>query len=126
MEKEEREAHQTVFMTEPSVVIVATIAFGTGIDKAGARRIFHSDLPGRVEVATRSSAARDATAVRPRRICSMGSRAPGSLPMIPMIGRLPGHTQVETIARSVHPAEASVKGLGKPSVGQHCRQSLRK
>ena len=34
MEKGEREAHQNMFMTDPGVVIVATIAFGMGIDKA--------------------------------------------------------------------------------------------
>ncbi|WP_428098329.1 DNA helicase RecQ [Candidatus Rariloculus sp.] len=49
MEKEEREAHQNVFMTDPGVVIVATIAFGMGIDKADVRYVFHADLPGSIE-----------------------------------------------------------------------------
>ena len=45
----DREAHQNLFMTEPGVVIVATIAFGMGIDKADVRYVFHADLPGSVE-----------------------------------------------------------------------------
>ena len=49
MTKEEREAHQNTFMTDPGVVIVATIAFGMGIDKADVRYVFHADLPGSVE-----------------------------------------------------------------------------
>ena len=49
MGKEERQAHQNTFMTEPGVVIVATIAFGMGIDKADVRYVFHTDLPGSIE-----------------------------------------------------------------------------
>ena len=49
MEKEDREAHQNIFMTDPGVVIVATIAFGMGIDKADVRYVFHTDLPGSIE-----------------------------------------------------------------------------
>ncbi|MCY4611087.1 MAG: DNA helicase RecQ [Gammaproteobacteria bacterium] len=49
MEKEDREAHQNAFMTDPGVVMVATIAFGMGIDKADVRFVFHMDLPGSIE-----------------------------------------------------------------------------
>ena len=49
MDAWEREAHQNIFMTDPGVVIVATIAFGMGIDKADVRYVFHTDLPGSME-----------------------------------------------------------------------------
>ena len=49
METAEREAHQNVFMTDPGVVVVATIAFSMGIDKADVRYVFHAHLPGSVE-----------------------------------------------------------------------------
>ena len=49
MDKDAREANQNVFMTEPAVVMVATIAFGMGIDKSDVRFVFHTDLPGSLE-----------------------------------------------------------------------------
>jgi len=44
-----RQSHQNAFMTDAGVVVVATIAFGMGIDKSDVRFVLHVDLPGSVE-----------------------------------------------------------------------------
>ncbi len=49
MDTMKRKVHQNEFMTNDGVVIVATIAFGMGIDKTDVRFVFHTDLPGSVE-----------------------------------------------------------------------------
>ena len=49
MNKEERDANQNIFMTDPGVVMVATIAFGMGIDKSDIRFVLHADMPGSIE-----------------------------------------------------------------------------
>lgn len=49
MSKETREANQNRFMTERGIVMVATIAFGMGIDKSDVRYVVHADLPGSLE-----------------------------------------------------------------------------
>jgi ATP-dependent DNA helicase RecQ len=49
MTKEARDANQNSFMSEAGVVMVATIAFGMGIDKPDVAYVFHTDLPGSLE-----------------------------------------------------------------------------
>ncbi|HEX7926165.1 MAG TPA: DNA helicase RecQ [bacterium] len=49
MEPEQRAAHQDRFIKEEGLVIVATIAFGMGIDKPDVRFVAHMDLPKNLE-----------------------------------------------------------------------------
>ena len=46
---EQRKDSQEAFMAEEGVVMVATIAFGMGIDKPDIRFVFHLNLPGSME-----------------------------------------------------------------------------
>lgn len=49
MESEAREAVQNRFMAGADTVVVATIAFGMGIDKANIRAVYHYNLPKSIE-----------------------------------------------------------------------------
>ncbi|WP_237153019.1 DNA helicase RecQ [Oryzibacter oryziterrae] len=49
MDRTARDANQDAFLKEESLCLVATVAFGMGIDKPNVRYVAHLDLPGSVE-----------------------------------------------------------------------------
>ena len=49
MESAARSRHQDAFLQEDGVVVVATIAFGMGIDKPDVRFVLHADMPANIE-----------------------------------------------------------------------------
>lgn len=49
LEREKRKSIQTQFMSEPNHLVLATNAFGMGIDKEDIRYVLHADIPGSME-----------------------------------------------------------------------------
>jgi ATP-dependent DNA helicase RecQ len=49
MESAARSRHQDTFLQEDGVVVVATVAFGMGIDKPDVRFVLHADMPANIE-----------------------------------------------------------------------------
>ncbi|MGP0090739.1 MAG: DNA helicase RecQ [Xanthobacteraceae bacterium] len=49
MDPSARSRHQDAFLQEDAVIIVATVAFGMGVDKPDVRFVCHTDMPSNIE-----------------------------------------------------------------------------
>lgn len=49
MDTKQRSDHQDIFLREDGIIIVATVAFGMGIDKPDVRFVLHANLPSSIE-----------------------------------------------------------------------------
>jgi len=49
LERGERDRNQDIFLREDGVIVVATVAFGMGVDKPDVRFVFHMDMPKNIE-----------------------------------------------------------------------------
>jgi ATP-dependent DNA helicase RecQ len=74
MEPNDRSRHQDTFLQDDGVVIVATIAFGMGIDKPDVRFVAHANMPSTIEAYYQEigRAGRDGLAADTLTLFSMG------------------------------------------------------
>jgi ATP-dependent DNA helicase RecQ len=96
MEAEERTAVQEWWMAAPDGIVVATIAFGMGIDKASVRYVYHYNLPKSLESYSQEigRAGRDG--------------APATVEMLACPDDVP---TLENFAYGDTPTEAALRGL---------------
>jgi ATP-dependent DNA helicase RecQ len=96
MESEQRTAVQESWMASPAGIVVATIAFGMGIDKASVRYVYHYNLPKSLESYSQEigRAGRDG--------------APATVEMLACPEDVP---TLENFAYGDTPTEAAVRGL---------------
>lgn len=96
MDNDQRDAVQNRFMSGKAGIIVATIAFGMGIDKEDIRKVIHYDLPKSIESYSQEigRAGRDG---QPSLCCLLGNRS--SIPVLENFayGDTPGYSNIRQV-----------------------------
>ena len=107
MKNDQRESIQNHFMTGKTSIVVATIAFGMGIDKEDIRKVIHYDLPKSIESYSQEigRAGRDGN---PSLCCVLGNK--NAVPILEnfVYGDTPGFDNIRHVLNSIHQNRGTV------------------
>ncbi len=113
----ERNENQSRFILEENQIMVATIAFGMGIDKPDVRYVVHMDLPKNVENYYQETGRAGRDGLDSEAVLFFGARDPV------ILKQMMRKTRGKTAARFHFESEA-LEGMYALGLGLHCRRQV--